>query len=255
MRDEESGGAGNGFAASFEPEPVDDPAEEARIRHWQDSPFAVGKFDPTWRDGMRSCCTINHKSRSPKSTPIWSAWICGMIGAHRVGNMAVLWKHDVAMQLANGDTAILPRIDVVVGPYWFVAVLVTYPAIIGLSLLTAFKVIKHQNPAVMAVWSLITMCLILSLSCVSCRDPGILIRHKDPPNVEEGWLWNDQALTFRPRKAKYDKECGVVIDELDHVCPWTGTAIGKNNMPAFKCFVPLVIVCLTVDIILLVAPI
>ena len=39
------------------------------------------------------------------------------------------------------------------------------------------------------------------------------------------------------------------------ISPWTGTAIGKNNMPAFKCFVPLVIVCLTVDIILLVAPI
>lgn len=34
-------------------------------------------------------------------------------------------------------------------------------------------------------------------------------------------------------------------------CPWTGTAIGARNMPAFQAFVALVFVCLILDIVLL----
>jgi len=29
----------------------------------------------------------------------------------------------------------------------------------------------------------------------------------------------------------------VVIEDYDHLCPWTGTGIGKKNMLAFKLFV------------------
>ena len=28
----------------------------------------------------------------------------------------------------------------------------------------------------------------------------------------------------------------LILQEMDHMCPWTGTAIGKGNMPAFKVF-------------------
>jgi hypothetical protein len=34
-------------------------------------------------------------------------------------------------------------------------------------------------------------------------------------------------------------------------CPWTGTAIGRKNMPAFQAFVGLVFFCLIIDILLL----
>ena len=67
-----------------------------------------------------------------------------------------------------------------------------------------------------------------------------------PPGEE--WIWNDQALTFRPERAKYDVECAAVIEEFDHTCPWTGTAIGKNNMPAFKMFLKLIFTCAIFDV-------
>ena len=46
-----------------------------------------------------------------------------------------------------------------------------------------------------------------------------------------------------------NSDCGVVIEEFDHVCPWTGTAIGKRNMGAFKTFNG----CLVVNIVVLAA--
>ena len=193
------------------------PAEVARIRHWKESLYAVGKVDPTWKTGMRSCCDTDASSTdSPTCPTICSSWICGTLGAGRVGNMAILWQHNVKVQGRNEESLIQPHIDLIVGPYWFVACLITYPAIIGVSLLTAFVVIKNQHPALIAMWSLATASLLLALTCVSCRNPGIMIRQQDPPNHEH-WHWNDQALTFRPTKAKYDKECGVVVEDLHHM--------------------------------------
>eukprot|EP00520_Triparma_pacifica_P005101 CAMPEP_0118657624 /NCGR_PEP_ID=MMETSP0785-20121206/14121_1 /TAXON_ID=91992 /ORGANISM="Bolidomonas pacifica, Strain CCMP 1866" /LENGTH=84 /DNA_ID=CAMNT_0006550561 /DNA_START=146 /DNA_END=397 /DNA_ORIENTATION=- len=75
----------------------------------------------------------------------------------------------------------------------------------------------------------------VSLYFTGCRDPGILPRHEVQP--DSSWRWNDQAKTYRPPRAYYDDECGVVIEEFDHTCPWTGTGIGKKNMSAFKVFV------------------
>jgi hypothetical protein len=205
------------FGFSFEPRGVD-PAEDERIRHWKESPYAVGKVDTTWRAGMRCCC--DHENAGPRSpcNTVFTSWICGTLGAGRVGNMVVLWQHDQLVEQRNGDTIKRPQIDVVLGPYWPIALFVTLPAIIGISLLTALRVIKNQHPALIGIWVFITVCLLLALLCVSCRDPGIMMRVQDPPISEtEHFTWNDQAMTFRPRKAKYDKDCGVVIEELDHV--------------------------------------
>ena len=32
------------------------------------------------------------------------------------------------------------------------------------------------------------------------------------------------------------RDCGVIIDDFDHTCPWTGTGIGGKNMPFFTAF-------------------
>ena len=50
----------------------------------------------------------------------------------------------------------------------------------------------------------------------------------------------------------YDRDCGVVIEEFDHTCPWTGTGIGKANMPYFSTFVSCVCICLIFNILLMV---
>ena len=96
-------------------------------------------------------------------------------------------------------------------------------------------------------WLVITLALIVALSLTGCRDPGIMYRHpRPPPQNENQWRWNDQAQTFRPRLAYYDSDTAVMVEEFDHTCPWTGTAIGKGNMFPFQCFVCLVFVCLVV---------
>ena len=68
-----------------------------------------------------------------------SAMICSMLGAGRVGNMAVLRQStewvDEMVQDENGETTskrfTRPRLDVVVGPYWPMLMFVTYPLILG----------------------------------------------------------------------------------------------------------------------------
>jgi hypothetical protein len=97
---------------------------------------------------------------------------------------------------------------------------------------------------------------------VSCRDPGLLERVTDEEVANNGWFWNEQVGSYRPAGAMYCRECQVsdikqicdrytswnlhfnttilnkaLIYDFDHLCPWTGTAIGKGNMRAFKFFV------------------
>ena len=79
--------------------------------------------------------------------------------------------------------------------------------------------------------------VLLSLFCVSCRDPGLMERVVDEEAGEGGWFWNEQVGSFRPPGALYCRECGVLIQDYDHLCPWTGTGIGRGNMAAFKTFV------------------
>ena len=96
-------------------------------------------------------------------------------------------------------------------------------------------------------------------------------RITDEEAAENGWFWNEQVGSYRPAGAMYCRECKVrlnkciypssvhsksccnmfrthshlfstcyfqaLVYDYDHVCPWTGTAIGKGNMLPFKIFV------------------
>jgi DHHC palmitoyltransferase len=52
---------------------------------------------------------------------------------------------------------------------------------------------------------------------------------QDEEAGEGGWFWNEQVASFRPPGALYCRECGVLIQEYDHLCPWTGTGIGRDK--------------------------
>lgn len=234
--------------ASLSPS-AQDAEELRRLQHWQDNPFAVGLVDVTWADGRRG-------ARSEKEFYLQaSAWLCPLLCAHRVGNMAVLKQstefHDEKQRDGSVERKERPKLQCIVGPFWIVPALVTYPIILLVSFLAARKVI-YQHAAVIAVWCMLTFVLILSLSLVACRNPGIMYRHSEMPDEE--WLWNDQARTFRPMTAKFDPDCQAVIEGFDHTCPWTGTGIGKQNMCAFRVFLGSVVACLIFDIIIISNP-
>ena len=92
---------------------------------------------------------------------------------------------------------------------------------------------------------IILICVCVFLGQTACSDPGILKRYREPPEAEDGvsWHFSDQAQTYRPTGAYYCSDCNCVIEEYDHVCPWTGTGIGKKNLRPFHRFVGS-IVCL-----------
>lgn len=130
---------------------------------------------------------------------------------------------------------------VVAGPCWPFCVFITAPLIISLSGLVLWFCILDKN-SVLPTWVAGIYCpwialTLISLFCVSCRDPGLMERVTDEEAANAHFLWNEQVGSYRPPGAMYCRECQVLVRDYDHLCPWTGTAIGGRNMLAFKVFV------------------
>jgi len=240
----------------------------AKVQCWKESPYAVGLVEVSWRDELsrkqdiensRNCCrNMCSQDVDPMCGCLYmSGLVCSLLGARRLGNMAVLKESIETVveddaDVINGDVRRVSRrkIELVVGPYWPMLFFVTYPLILIISGWTAVRAIPGKHPLFILFWLICTLSLCSSLFGVGCRDPGILLRRRDAP-TDPAWRWNDQAQTYRPRNAVYDPDCAVVVEQFDHTCPWTGTAIGKRNMASFQLFVAMVFFCLIMDIILL----
>ena len=205
----------------------EDPILQDKKRHWLESDFAVGLVSPTWKDDRMYFDRAQNKWQVPT---FWcSAIVCGCIGAKRVGNMAVCCSTTEKYQHitysdeedGHGNRTILsseqrtrPKLLWMVGPYWFVNMCVTFPLILGLSFWVGWSRIPGNPVWVIIFWGICTFLLIFSLLMISCRNPGILVRHRQKPAGSEGerWLWNDQSKSYRPPKARYDPECACVFD-------------------------------------------
>jgi DHHC palmitoyltransferase len=149
--------------------------------------------------------------------------------ARRLGNMFILCER------ADGSPV------VIAGPCWPFCMFVTLPLILAVSGAVAyFMIISSESPLplwVAYIYFPVLGFVLASLFCVSCQDPGLMERVTDEEAGEGGWFWNEQVGSFRPPGSLYCRECGVLIQDYDHLCPWTGTGIGRRNMMAFKLFV------------------
>ncbi|KAL3800667.1 hypothetical protein HJC23_006129 [Cyclotella cryptica] len=130
---------------------------------------------------------------------------------------------------------------VVAGPCWPFCTFVTVPLIVVLSGLVGYLIVLNPKSGLpswfAAIYFSIIAIVLVVLFLVSCRDPGLLERVTDEEAADNGWFWNEQVGSYRPAGAMYCRECQALIYDFDHLCPWTGTAIGKGNMKAFKTFV------------------
>ena len=229
-----------------------DEESQALRDEWVQSPFDSGFTKRTWADekiGLRLCCYSCCLGQA-RASLMFTSCICASLGAGRVVNMVVLRTR--TRQTRDRHTKQLverPQLICVMGPYWWVNVCITFPFLLLFTIWTGVKEIPGRNLAITVTWGLCNGIALLALSQVACRDPGILYRYREPP--DDTWLWNDQAETWRPAHAKYDGDCAVVVDEYDHVCPWTGTAIGRKNMLAFRVFVCFTFVSLMYNVLLL----
>ena len=195
----------------------------ARAKHWRESSFAVGLVETTWSDEYQ----YRHEKPS-EDFMCCLGWICNLVGADRVGNMAVLRQTTEWVEKVEEDDdeeegqekttrVSRPRLLCLMGPYWPMVLLVTYPLILGVSYWTMRSSLPGKPLILQLVWAVCTLGLIAALAMTSFRDPGIMYRVQNPPPQEESlWRWNEQALTFRPRGAFYDPDCGVVVEEFDH---------------------------------------
>jgi len=128
----------------------------------------------------------------------------------------------------------LPKFICMVGPCWPM-ICITLGLIIGVSL-AVFATCMSDIP----IWLSILACTSLLVTIISflftaCTDPGVQRRYTE--NTEgPSWTYSEQAQTFRPPGAVYDLEAQVVINKIDHFCPWTGTIVAEKNMNYFRTF-------------------
>lgn len=241
------------------------------VNHWRNHPYAVGLVHPTWTDELmrqqtqgaegydsdieangpnRNCCEDSMENDMDPTCGClaFSGFVCGRMGFGRIGNMIIIKENVVDDKR---------EIQYILGPYWPMLCFVTYPLILGVSYWTATSVVfvrqSHLELWMVLGWTALTMGLCFSLFQVSFRDPGILRKHSSIPEGQTSahWRWMDRVQSYVPRGAMYDPDCAVVVEQFDHTCPWTGTAIGKKNMPAFQAFIALLFTCLVMDIIIL----
>ncbi|GKY99237.1 hypothetical protein MPSEU_000879000 [Mayamaea pseudoterrestris] len=218
---------------------------------WLRSPFASSRAKTTWVDegvNFRRLCQSCY-SGDGNFCLFLTACLCSR--AARVGNMIVCWQRPKRRMLDRYTDELVerPQLICILGPYWYICTCLTFPFLLFFAIWTGVRMIPHQSLAVVIPWAICNTVALLSLLLVSSGDPGILHRYHEPP--DDTWIWNDQAATWRPAHAKYDSDCGVVIEHFDHVCPWTGTAIGGSNMRYFRLFVCLTFVSLVYNVLLL----
>jgi len=142
----------------------------------------------------------------------------------------------------------------VVGPYWpfCLALTTSLSVLVPAALVVTFW---HTLPRLVLLCYMALAALeLLALASVACRDPGLIPHYEEDPlaSVEaqqvqrhesrqgRRWMRNDITSSWRPRGAMYDRDVNAMVDGFDHVCPFTGTAIGSNNLPCFYAFVFLV---------------
>jgi DHHC palmitoyltransferase len=216
-------------------------SDSEAVRKWKSSPWAVGLARATWQEELSKADDDNLSSSGHLRI---SGLVCGScLKMERLGHMSILWKTS-----PKDDTK--PQIRLMAGPFWFVTVFVTIPVIVAISLFIFLRYIHGCFPIYVSVlWGVSLALCLLSLVRASTMDPGIPHRYHESPH--EGWIWNDQAKSYRSPTAKYVTSCAVVVEGYDHVCPWVGTAIGANNMRWFRRFVWMVGICLITDVVLI----
>jgi hypothetical protein len=106
--------------------------QNLKQKAWKENPFAVGLTEPTWaeeyqkyrRHPRQECCDTS-SDHDGLPCICCSAVVCSMVGAGRVGNMAVLkqgteWVEEVEDAGDGTEPTVRrftrPRLDIVVGP-------------------------------------------------------------------------------------------------------------------------------------------
>mmetsp|Transcript_32229 Transcript_32229/g.41423 ORF Transcript_32229/g.41423 Transcript_32229/m.41423 type:complete len:361 (+) Transcript_32229:271-1353(+) len=194
----------------------------------------------------------------------------------RAGNFTVLLERlipqsgyqSINNDASEGDDDVLrPHIPpkrelwLVLGPYWPFCLSLTTSLMVFIPMMVII-ICWHIIPFKEVIYAFIALTLLslLALASVACRNPGLIPHYHDEPEESMSspvgvrpnrkWIFNDMTSSWRPRGAVYDRDVNAIIAEFDHVCPFTGTAIGGNNIYCFYWFVGMIqiLICIAVII-------
>jgi hypothetical protein len=88
--------------------------------------------------------------------------------------------------------------------------------------------------------SLVMLCYVCgSLFKTATSDPGIVPRVVVQPHenaTTTAWRWNERAQSYHESGVVFCNESGVLVEGMDHFCPWTGTTIAGGNIKYFYMF-------------------
>lgn len=80
---------------------------------------------------------------------------------------------------------------------------------------------------------------IVSFTSTACSDPGIFPRYRSRPvdvKNAETWRYHSVTMSYRPPGVVYCRDNAVLVEKIDHFCPWTGTTIARRNLCCFHIF-------------------
>eukprot|EP00924_Labyrinthula_sp_SR-Ha-C_P009575 snap_masked-scaffold_2-processed-gene-27.45-mRNA-1 protein AED:1.00 eAED:1.00 QI:0/-1/0/0/-1/1/1/0/250 len=171
---------------------------------------------------------------------------------HKIGNMFVLkvFSHK-KINLTEDKSIEIPDSMCMLGPCWPMVIFVTV-AMIFVALGTIGVVgVSMEDPfqdTTFLIFASIGIMLLLgsliSYFLTACSNPGIVPlvhrRKSDSIHAEmtnKRMFWDDRVGIYKSRHQFYDREIGLVVEEPDHFCPWTGTMIAKRNLKRFRVFI------------------
>lgn len=131
---------------------------------------------------------------------------------------------------------------IIAGPSWPMCLFCTVPIVIASSFAITWFILMDVEINmpwwVIPIYVSFIIGALVSLCFTSCSNPGLLERvsEKNEDVEKGGWAWNEEVSSFQPPNSGYCRECKVLIEEYEHECLWTGTAIGRGNALAFQLF-------------------
>jgi hypothetical protein len=160
----------------------------------------------------------------------------------RIGRMYVLRE--------RRDKSGLPQPVCMTGPCWPMVV-VTLGLIVGISMAVFFGFFPDDKVWLAAIYLSGVAITVVSFLLTACRDPGVQRIHERP--VDQNWTFSEQAQSYRPPGAVYEVESQVLIRNIDHFCPWTGTVIAGGNLWSFYVFTTSLCTLIVLCIVMVVA--
>ncbi|GAB5357198.1 hypothetical protein AAMO2058_000353600 [Amorphochlora amoebiformis] len=151
----------------------------------------------------------------------------------KVGRMYVVSSKKI---ITDGDTKI--KILCMLGACWPMT-FVTMAIIGGLSIF----VLSGFLPKLGLVWTLGAFVLLGSnlaaLALTGTTDPGIVRRKNGDLELQDvkARRWSASGQTWVRKGESFCEESQVVVEDMDHFCPWTGTVIAGGNMIYFQVFI------------------